>query len=1259
MLFTSTPPAGLPFTFDINTGNSLTLNGVGIVDNDPTHPPVFNVGDLTLGSGTLTFQNAATAGDAIIVVTSGGLLQFQGNSSGGTAQLNQSGTGVASFSARLGLGNNGINSVGSINSTVVGGNSGSIYLGDTTLIVSNGCTFAGIISDCVPTGRQCTGNANVATGGSLVVNGGTLTLSGANTYTGGTAINTGATLNIATNTNYNTANTPSSGILNSAIGTGTLLFNGGTLQAGDTNFSTDQKGFTIANAAQITHSGGTIDAAGQTFTLTGNISDNALSSGGALNIVNSNNTTPGTIVFSGTNSYSGDTIVGGGTSNAVTLAAGAGNAFSPNSAMTVNANATLDLGSLNQTVGSLSGSGTVTSLSNPTSAAVGTTAVLIVGTPGATTTFGGVIADGQTGTPAAGVLTGLTVADGSLTLNGANTYTGATTINAGATLVLGAANTISLSTAVTNNGTLDLGGNGTALKSLNGANVAAVVGNFSGTAGAMSLVITDGGSYAGVIEDGTANVTVLLDVTGGTLALSGANTYSNTTIVGSGATVQVGNNSALGTNTVTLDGGSTLRAGAAGLTLSNGIALSTSGSAVGTVDANSNTLTLSGAISGGNLAIEDSSAAGGGSIVLSGTSNTYTGATNINSGTLVVTGNIHTSSGVAVNSGGTLAGTGTVSSVHVANGGTLSPGTTNNPIGTLTINGGLTMASGANYVATITGSDTTDRSLTSVSGAASLAGTLTLAGSGGAISTDYEIISAGSVSGKFSGINITGSFGNDLPTLIYGATEVQLSLVAGTVWQGSTAAGGTEWITPGNWVGGTAPSGTSGIAAFDSTKTQSTTVTISSTDAINVGTLLFNSNITTASQAITFNINSGGTLTLSTNGVINESTTTTPTFNVAGSLLFSGNSTAANSQLNVLQGGTVDFSGSFGPANNKLLSVGSISNGTTLTGGSIYLGANTLQVGSNNLSTTFSGTISDCGTGAQCVGNTNGTTGGSLEKVGTGTLALSGTNTYTGGTTISGGTLQAQSNGAIGSSASTLTLNGGTFQAGINNLAFSNSITVNSLGGAVDSFGKSLTLSGQISGSGPLNVGSSVGSGTLTLSNTSSYTGATNVNSGTLAVTGDIRTSSLLTVNSSGTLSGTGDVGAVSVMDGGTIAPGTNTLASHINVHGSLTLSSAATYMVTINGSSSSIANVTGAAALNGAGFIANSNSTNVSLTQAYKVLTATGGVTGTFSTPVLKVQGVGLLQALRVRRPPPTRSICSSSAPSSSPASRPRSTIR
>ena len=59
-----------------------------------------------------------------------------------------------------------------------------------------------------------------------------------------------------------------------------------------------------------------------------------------------------------------------------------------------------------------------------------------------------------------------------------------------------------------------------------------------------------------------------------------------------------------------------------------------------------------------------------------------------------------------------------------------------------------------------------------------------------------------------------------------------------------------------------------------------------------------------------------------------------------------------------------------------------------------FLGANNLTVGSNNLSTTFSGVIQDGGFG------------GSLTKIGSGTLDLTGANTYTGDTNINGGVLQ-------------------------------------------------------------------------------------------------------------------------------------------------------------------------------------------------------------------------------------------------------------
>ena len=65
----------------------------------------------------------------------------------------------------------------------------------------------------------------------------------------------------------------------------------------------------------------------------------------------------------------------------------------------------------------------------------------------------------------------------------------------------------------------------------------------------------------------------------------------------------------------------------------------------------------------------------------------------------------------------------------------------------------------------------------------------------------------------------------------------------------------------------------------------------------------------------------------------------------------------------------------------------------------LAIGNNTISVGSNNASTTFSGAISG--------------TLGQLTKVGNGTLTLSGNNTYTGATTVSAGTLLLSSTGSL------------------------------------------------------------------------------------------------------------------------------------------------------------------------------------------------------------------------------------------------------
>ena len=79
--------------------------------------------------------------------------------------------------------------------------------------------------------------------------------------------------------------------------------------------------------------------------------------------------------------------------------------------------------------------------------------------------------------------------------------------------------------------------------------------------------------------------------------------------------------------------------------------------------------------------------------------------------------------------------------------------------------------------------------------------------------------------------------------------------------------------------------------------------------------------------------------------------------------------------------------------------------------GSILLGGNTLTIGSNNQSTTFSGV-------------TQGT--GGMSKTGTGTLTLSGANSYSGGTTVSAGVLNVSNPTGSGTGTGPVNVNTGT-----------------------------------------------------------------------------------------------------------------------------------------------------------------------------------------------------------------------------------------
>ena len=142
-----------------------------------------------------------------------------------------------------------------------------------------------------------------------------------------------------------------------------------------------------------------------------------------------------------------------------------------------------------------------------------------------------------------------------------------------------------------------------------------------------------------------------------------------------------------------------------------------------------------------------------------------------------------------------------------------------------------------------------------------------------------------------------------------------------------------------------------------------------------------------------FDTSTAGNATLIAKGVSNG-------FNTAA-IHFFGDSTGGTARAEIFDDSRLVISGHNAPG----VTIGSIE-GT----GVVFLGANNLTVGSNNLSTTFSGVIQD---------------GGSFTKIGTGTLTLVGANTYTGGTTVNGGRLVVNNRDGSGTGSGPVQVNAG------------------------------------------------------------------------------------------------------------------------------------------------------------------------------------------------------------------------------------------
>jgi autotransporter-associated beta strand protein len=319
---------------------------------------------------------------------------------------------------------------------------------DITNASSAALTISGVIS-------------NGSNGAAAITHNGTgpLTLTGANTYSGGTTLSSG-TLRAGG------SSTVSGGVVTSGpVGTGTLTLNGGTFSSdkahsngGDRTFENNLSLSGTVTMGDSTNTGAlTFDSAGLTTPATINLSGNtsltisnptsqpvtfadAVTGAGSLTKLGG-----GVLALSGSNTYSGNTVLG---ASSGTLLLKNTNALQNSTLNYTGSTLTFDssVASHAFTFGGLTGSANIALQDN-------------AGTPNAVALSVG----NNNSSPAAysGILSGagsLTkVGSGTTTLSGANTYTGNTTVNAG-TLAVDNNNTTTARLANTSTVTANPGG---------------------------------------------------------------------------------------------------------------------------------------------------------------------------------------------------------------------------------------------------------------------------------------------------------------------------------------------------------------------------------------------------------------------------------------------------------------------------------------------------------------------------------------------------------------------------------------------------------------------------------------------------------------------------------------------------------------------------------------------------------------------------------------------------------------------------------
>ena len=743
---------------------------------------------------------------------------------------------------------------------------------------------------------------------------------------------------------------------------------------------------------------------------------------------------------------------------------------------------------------------------------------------------------------------------------------------------------------------------------------------------AINSVIADNGATPVGLTVGTTQAVTPT----GTVQLGAANTFSGTTYITKG-TLTLLNSLALqnstfdttlpGTLVLTSVGGATTFGGLSGigtLPLPANFAL--------TLGNNNTTSTFNGAVTGAGATVTKT---GGGTLTLNG-ANGYTGDTTISQGTLAlgaagsIGGLVSVSSGATFDvsaAGGysltkTLSGLGAVTgNLTDAVGGKITPGG-DGVVGTNSFNNNLTLNGGTCYIDVDVGNSKNDQ--INVTGSLTLtSGTIQLNIFNGTLPNGtYKLIGCTGTPGGSAGAISVAGFNQSGQAASLSAVAGELDLVVSTyvsknlVWQGDGSANLWDLATSANWTNGATP------------------------------TVFHNTDFTTLDDSsVNQTVNLTGNLSpgsVTVNGTKN--------YTLSGSGKISGSAALTNNDsgtLTVLT--TNDYSGGTKIASGATIQVG---NGTT-TGGRIGSGT---VVDNSVLVFNLPGS-------SQSMGAASGS--GSLTNAGAGMLVLNGADTLAGATTITAGTIKQGTpnvlpNGAgVGDTVVNGTLDMAGFNGTINGLTGSGIIDSMAAGAPILSVGGN-NAAGNFSGvikntAGTLAL-NKVGSATLGLSATNTYSGGTTVTAGTIQLGNangissgnlNVMSSANLDLNTyspvidgltgGGTIDSTTGGATLSIGNSGTggtfsgiIQNSSGTINLIKNGVGTETLSGPNTYSGTTTCNAGTLAVTTGGAiagtTLGGQGFLVNGGSLSASGTStfgaannAFLETSGTVNVAGTF----------------------------------------------